>query len=522
MIAETLGRYEILCELGQGAMGVVYKAIDPLIERAVAIKTIHLDLSRDELELFETRFFREAKSAGRLNHPNVVTIYDVGKTDRIAYITMELLEGRSLRQLLDRENTLPAETAASLAAQVAEGLSYAHASGIVHRDIKPANIVVVREDLVKITDFGIALVPAGTRTLAGKVLGSPRYMSPEQVIGQSIDGRSDIFSLGVVLYEMLTGRSPFTGDNISTIMYRILNETPPAPSMVSPGVPAAFDAIIQKTLAKDPSARYQDAKELAHDLRHYAELPLSRGFGLVETRPAVPAAHSAPKLNIGDATLWLSQVSGAAAPERTSSGHTLEATAGAPRASRLRWLPGTLIAAMLVAGLTAVGQLWLDHRPLAVPVPNRQALVVPRMASPVPKSQPTPAPVAPGQAAQAPLAPPTEKAIPQTPAHFPIPYRRDVRRPSRIAREQPADHQASSPAAAAPGTGAAGTLSFAITPWGEVYIDGKTAGVSPPLTTLKVPAGPHRIEIRNLNFKPYAQTMNIKAGDSYEVKYLFK
>ncbi|MDA8382855.1 MAG: protein kinase [Betaproteobacteria bacterium] len=515
MIAETLGRYEILCELGQGAMGVVYKAIDPLIERAVAIKTIHLDLSRDELELFEDRFFREAKSAGRLNHPNVVTIYDVGKTDRIAYITMELLEGRSLRQLLDRENTLPAATAASIAAQVAEGLSYAHASGIVHRDIKPANIVVVREDLVKITDFGIALVPAGTRTLAGKVLGSPKYMSPEQVVGQSLDGRSDIFSLGVVLYEMLTGHSPFTGDNISTIMYRILNETPPAPSLVGPAVPAAFDAIIQKTLAKDPSARYQDAKDLAHDLRHYDELPLARGFGLVEVRPALPATHAAPKLNIGDATLWLSQVSGSPAPERTSGDHTLEATVG-PRAPRPRWLPGVVIAAVLVAALTAVGQLWLDHRPAAQPAQSRQALASPRM---VPTPQPTPG--APGRMEQPPRASPVPRATQQPPTPLPIPYRRYLRRTPRIAREQPADHPTPSPAAA-PGTRAAGTLSFAITPWGEVYVDGKTAGVSPPLTTLKVPAGPHRIEIRNLNFKPYAQTMNIKAGDKYEVKYLFK
>src|SRR5882757_6716326 len=181
MLLEQLGRYEIVGELGRGAMGVVYKARDPLIDRTVAIKTIDLDMSHEEPEAFERRFYREAKSAGRLNHANIVTIHDVGKSDGIAYIAMEFLLGQSLREILDSGVVLPPEKIADIAAQVADGLAYAHDNGIVHRDIKPPNIMVLGSGLVKITDFGIAVLPAGSRTLAGAVFGSPKYMSPEQV-----------------------------------------------------------------------------------------------------------------------------------------------------------------------------------------------------------------------------------------------------------------------------------------------------------------------------------------------------
>ena len=209
MATEKLGRYEILAELGRGAMGVVYKAIDPFIDRTVAIKTIQLDLSRDELANFEERFYREAKSAGRLNHPNIVTIYDVGKTGKIAYMAMEFLEGQLLKEILDVHTAMSVDRIADIAAQVADALAYAHENGIVHRDIKPANIMLVRSNVVKITDFGIAQMPSGSRTLAGTVMGSPKYMAPEQVVGAAVDGRSDLFSLGVVLYEMLTGEPAF-------------------------------------------------------------------------------------------------------------------------------------------------------------------------------------------------------------------------------------------------------------------------------------------------------------------------
>jgi len=219
-----LGRYEIIGELGQGAMGVVYKARDPLIDREVAIKTINLSLAMDERDEFEARFYQEAKAAGRLGHPNIVTIYDVGRGEEVAYIAMEYLQGRELRDILNEKPLLPLREVLSIVSQVAQGLAYAHEHDIVHRDIKPSNVMVVRDGHVKITDFGIArMASSAVRTQTGMVLGSPKYMSPEQVMGKITDHRSDIFSLGVMLYEMLTGQVPFIGENVNAIMYQTLN-----------------------------------------------------------------------------------------------------------------------------------------------------------------------------------------------------------------------------------------------------------------------------------------------------------
>lgn len=262
-----LGRYNIIGELGQGAMGTVYKAVDPLIDRIVAIKTINLSLALDEKDEYESRFYQEAKAAGRLSHPNIVTIYDVGKSDEIAYIAMEFLQGRELRDILNDGKRMPVEQVINIVAQVAQGLAYAHEYGIVHRDVKPSNIMIVRDGHVKITDFGIArMASAAVRTQTGMVLGSPKYMSPEQVVGQETDQRSDIFSLGVMLYEMLTGQAPFSGENINAIMYQTLNSVPPPPSSLSPNVPEMLNFIVAKALAKKLEHRYQDAKEFAGDL----------------------------------------------------------------------------------------------------------------------------------------------------------------------------------------------------------------------------------------------------------------
>lgn len=263
-----LGRYEVLSELGQGAMGVVYKAKDPLIDRIVAIKTINLGLAQDEKEEYEGRFYQEAKAAGRLSHPNIVTIYDVGKNDEVAYIAMEFLEGRELRDIMNDDGLLPVHQVLDIVAQVALGLAYAHEYGIVHRDVKPSNIMVVRDGHVKITDFGIARMDSSSvRTQTGMVLGSPKYMSPEQVMGKMIDQRSDIFSLGVMLYEMLTGQAPFSGDNVNAIMYQTLNTIPAPPNTLNPDVPEMVNFIVAKALTKGLEDRYQDAKDFADDLR---------------------------------------------------------------------------------------------------------------------------------------------------------------------------------------------------------------------------------------------------------------
>jgi serine/threonine protein kinase len=264
----TLGRYEILAELGQGAMGVVYKARDPMLDRVVAIKTVNLTLPKEELAEYEARFYQEAKAAGGLSHRNIVTIYDIGRSERIAYMAMEFLEGDELRRLLQARAPIPLSRALDIGAQVAEGLQYAHERQIIHRDIKPANIMVLQDGLVKITDFGIARMRNNeVKTMTGMILGSPKYMSPEQVSGKRADTRSDIFSLGVVIYEMLTGTSPFVADNIHGVMYQTMNFNPPAPKTLNPDLPEVLNFIIAKALAKNLDDRYQKANDLAHDLR---------------------------------------------------------------------------------------------------------------------------------------------------------------------------------------------------------------------------------------------------------------
>jgi eukaryotic-like serine/threonine-protein kinase len=264
---ETLGRYKVLSVIGQGAMGVVYKAIDPVIDRVVAIKTINLSLNTDEIAEYEARFQQEIKAAGRLNHPNIVTIFDVGKTDTVAYMAMELLDGKELKDLLLDGNRPKVADTVDWMGQVANGLASAHEYEIIHRDVKPSNIMIVKGNYAKITDFGIARMTASAvKTMTGLILGSPRYMSPEQVIGKNLDHRTDIFSLGVVLYESLTGRPPFDGDNVNAIMYSTVNHIPDAPSSINADVSNMLDLIVAKALAKSVDERYQSMREFAQDL----------------------------------------------------------------------------------------------------------------------------------------------------------------------------------------------------------------------------------------------------------------
>ncbi|MEW6413993.1 MAG: serine/threonine-protein kinase [Pseudomonadota bacterium] len=250
-----IGRYEILEEIGQGAMGTVYRARDPLIERTVAIKTVDIAQLRHEGADAEARFLREAQSAGRLSHPNIVTIYDVGETDSLAYIAMEYLSGPTLREVLDHAR-MPLDLALDTARQMAEALAFAHAHGVIHRDVKPSNVVVTgHRGQIKLTDFGIAHLANSEQTQTGQMLGSPRYMSPEQVRGGEIDGRSDIFSLGAVLYEMLTGHHAFDGDSLATIVYRVVHDAPVDPARLRPGLPAGLVELLGRMLSKSPQHR---------------------------------------------------------------------------------------------------------------------------------------------------------------------------------------------------------------------------------------------------------------------------
>ena len=264
-----LGRYEVVAELGKGAMGVVYRANDPMLNRMVAIKTINTEEAGHEgMAEYEARFYTEAKAAGGLNHPNIIIIYDIGKSGHLVYMAMEYIQGKELREMLADGKPLPVAQAVDIAAQVGEGLAYAHQHQVVHRDIKPANIMITPEGRAKIADFGIARMRSSeTRTQTGVILGSPKYISPEQVVGKRADHRSDIFSLGVILYESITGSTPFNGEGLSALMYQITNHDPAPPSASNSQVPVMLDYIMAKVLAKSPEARYQSAADFANDLR---------------------------------------------------------------------------------------------------------------------------------------------------------------------------------------------------------------------------------------------------------------
>ncbi len=267
-IKPTLGRYEIVKELGRGAMGIVYLGKDPKIHRSVAIKTMRLDeVEADELPDVKARFFREAESAGKLSHPNIVTIFDAGEEQDLAYIAMEVLDGVDLKDLCKKRNLLPVKRTLEIVTKVSEALDYAHSQSVVHRDIKPANIMVMPDGTVKVTDFGIAKIVTSAKTQTGIVLGTPSYMSPEQLSGAKVDGRSDLFSLGVVLFEMLTGERPFQGESVATLMYVIANQPHPSPFDLRPDLPKTVGTVIDRALQKDAAKRYQRGLEMAQDLR---------------------------------------------------------------------------------------------------------------------------------------------------------------------------------------------------------------------------------------------------------------
>ncbi|MGC8808684.1 MAG: CHASE2 domain-containing serine/threonine-protein kinase [bacterium] len=266
---KKIGRYEILSELGKGAMGVVYKGRDPIIGRLVAIKTIRFDrlYEAQEIEGLKERFFNEAQAAGKLIHPHIVTIFDVGEDRGLSFMAMEFVEGEPLSKFTSKERLLPLEKVINLIIESAEALDFAHRHGIVHRDIKPANIMLTPSGKAKVMDFGIAKLPTSTLTQTGSILGTPAYMSPEQISGRELDGRSDLFSLGCVFYELMTGARPFKGENLSALSYQITQGTPLLPSALNPRIPSILDVFMLKALAKSPQQRFQNGQEMATSLR---------------------------------------------------------------------------------------------------------------------------------------------------------------------------------------------------------------------------------------------------------------
>jgi len=335
MAQGSIGKYEIRRELGHGAMGVVYEAYDPAIKRVVALKTIRADqLSGEQADTVIARFRREAQAAGRLNHPNIVSIYDFGEDAGVWYIAMEMVQGRELKACFDAEERFKIGDVVRLMSQILAALDYSHKQGVIHRDIKPANIFLLDDGSVKVADFGIAHIESSNLTQVGTVLGTPSYMSPEQIMGLPVDGRSDLFSTGVILYQFLTGERPFAG-SATTTMQKVLKEDPLPPSTLNVQLPAALDAVVRKAIAKRAEERYQSAQEFANALREAA--PGAAAPAAIAA--AAPGPHA-------DATV-MNAITTPAPPIASPRPATVEAP------SRSVLVPVAVVVAVLVVGAGA-------------------------------------------------------------------------------------------------------------------------------------------------------------------------
>ncbi len=413
---ERFGRYEILSELGRGAMGVVYKARDPKINRVVAVKTISLiGQSPEEEREYRERFYREAEAAGRLSHPGIVTIFDVGEEPEThaPYIVMEYVGGQPLDKLLLScgENKLPVARALQLTLELAEALDCAHGQGVVHRDLKPANILLTEEGHPKISDFGVAKLNLGNQTLGGRALGTPAFMSPEQLNGEAVDGRSDLFSLGVVLYTILTGYRPFQGNSAITISFKVVNRDPIPATLLDTELPQGLDYIIARAMAKDPAERYQRGMEIVFDIQ---ELRAGREPWSKAKLPGSRQSRSAARMpNAGNAN----------EKARPLLGHPWLAAQIVSSARSLRWLnrtggnspellqrksvaTGLVLAGLLIAGVWGVStELQRARREAPASSPGVSQVSAVKITAPVPAPS-----GAPGAAASLATEPPNTQA----------------------------------------------------------------------------------------------------------------
>ncbi|MGY4828138.1 serine/threonine-protein kinase [Sphaerotilaceae bacterium SBD11-9] len=480
-----IGRYALKYQIGEGGLGRVYAAHDPLLSRLIAIKTLNLEIAAEERESFNALFLNEARAAGGLSHPHIVTVFDAGVSEQGAYIAMELLKGRDLRQLR-LEGWKPTPTQAALVVRrVSDALAYAHSKGVVHRDIKPANIFMVGRTQPRVLDFGIARVAHQHEAHSeGDVAGgSPYYMSPEQVRHQPVDRRCDVFSLGVVLYELLTGTRPFRGASLKEITDAVVEFDPPKAHEVDASVPKALSDIAARAMEKNPEDRYRSARALSRELRHWLE------------------EHA--------------QESNDAAEESLK-----------PTKRPIVWALGGVAAVFLAAAA------WLAFAPHTSDAETAQAGAVPAEVAPPPASAvapvvvagPSPAEIAAAAAAAeaasaAAAASAAEAArVAQAAAAKPLMLAETPKqRRAREARERESR-------LAATGAGvvvSTGVLRIAVSPWGQVEVDGKSVGIAPPLNELTLSEGRHTITIRNDEFPPFSSSVNIVPGQPASLKHRF-
>ncbi|MGZ8259301.1 MAG: serine/threonine-protein kinase [Caldimonas sp.] len=535
-----IGRYALKYQLGEGGLGTVFAAHDPLLSRLIAVKTLNVKVPEHERESFNTLFLNEARAAGGLSHPHIVTVFDAGISDERAYIAMELLKGRDLHQLRQEGWRATPAQAALICRRVADALAFAHSKGVIHRDIKPANIFMVGRTQPRVLDFGIARVAhsqEGSDPHTGA--GSPYYMAPEQVRRENGDRRADVFSLGVVLYELLTDTKPFRGETLAQIREAVLHQEPPLASKVDPAVPKPLALIAARAMAKDPEQRFRSARSFARELRQWldenaggpegdkpgpaAEVPRrsNAGKGVVAAAVAVVLAvavglaawamFAAPPTQRGDGTPAIEARRDAPAhpdPSAPASPEGARPDAGAAVAPAATETPaataGSSVSGALGTASTAIPGAEAGAATVAATGPQSPAVAAPPTAA-------TPAGVdAPSRQVATTTAPAA------TPPRETAKDRRARELRDRAARESDARLAATS--LVAPATG---TVKIAISPWGLVEVDGASSGAAPPITELTLPEGRHQIVVRNGDYPPYTVQIQVTAGQTVALRHKF-
>ncbi len=524
-----IGRYALKSRIGAGGLGTVYAAHDPLLSRPIAIKTLNLELSADEREAFNALFLNEARAAGGLSHPHIVTVFDAGINDNSAYIAMELLKGRDLRQLREEGWRATPEQAALIVRRVADALAYAHSKGVVHRDIKPANIFMVGRTQPRVLDFGIARV-AHRQDAGGDIAaGSPYYMAPEQARMQPVDRRADVFSLGVVLYEMLTDQKPFRGNSLAEITTAVLEHEPPLASTVDPKVPRALAEIAAQAMAKDPDHRFRSARAFARELRHWLDESGAVDGGTTAPLPDEKRKNKRTVTVLAGIVVAGLAVAGAGLAMRRAPPATVAAVqAPAVVATSAAAVPAAnaVVTAATNAAATADTATSASAAIAAAPV---LAAAMPPASVPVPVAAPVPADAVAAARPAAGPAPQVQAAATRVAANDAQKEttKETVKdRRAREAREREAKaasaRQATAAATPKPAPPpATGTVRIAVSPWAQVEVDGTPAGTTPPLNEITLPEGRHQITLRNDAFPPFSTTVNVVPDQPVGIKHKF-